>query len=474
MFHRFYRVLLLCSCGVALIALLTPVVDASAATPQRLLMIGGGVQVVPPSGSPAFCAGTFEVDTANNTCTYSIVVSALASGEIAANICGPADPGVNGAVLHALPAGKTKAGVWNYPEASEADLLDGKMYVNIESTAFPSGELRGQISDMVCTLDAEQVLPVVTSPTSGFGVFQIDTDANLLSYHIFYDPILTSGEFAAHIHVPATHGDVQVGTPPHTLPGGPLKQGTWNYSENYEEALLTGRAYVLVHSTQFLGGEVRGQIGSSLSLLEPGQVLPPVTTDGVGYVLFSVDKDTDTLGYDLRFADLTGTESATVVHGPAPVGASAPAIFTMPMGPRKVTKEIVSASIVQHFFDCQLYIDVHTSTFSGGELRGQLIPRDLPPRQFVRGDCNADGSYNIADPVRLLGFAFPSPPPAVPLACDDACDCNDDGILNIADAVCMLTGLFGMPAVPPSAPHPSCGEDPTPDSLDCANIVLCP
>lgn len=97
-----------------------------------------------------------------------------------------------------------------------------------------------------------------------------------------------------------------------------------------------------------------------------------------------------------------------------------------------------------------------------------------PVDQFIRGDCNDDGNYNIADPVSLLSFLFPSGPPTV-LACLDSCDCNDDGALNIADAICMLSGLFGAPAVPPAPPHPGCGVDPTTtDGLDCASYTNCP
>lgn len=94
-------------------------------------------------------------------------------------------------------------------------------------------------------------------------------------------------------------------------------------------------------------------------------------------------------------------------------------------------------------------------------------------QEFVRGDCNADGAYNIADAVRLLNFLFPAMPPAPALDCEDACDCNDDGTNNIADAVCMLNGLFGGVTVPPAAPHPGCGLDPTADSLTC-DTFPCP
>lgn len=93
--------------------------------------------------------------------------------------------------------------------------------------------------------------------------------------------------------------------------------------------------------------------------------------------------------------------------------------------------------------------------------------------QFVRGDCNADGSLNIADAVFTLNVLFPIGAPPIP-DCDDACDANDDDSQNIADAVAILTALFGAPPVPLPAPL-TCGVDPTDtDLFDCMTFVACP
>lgn len=90
--------------------------------------------------------------------------------------------------------------------------------------------------------------------------------------------------------------------------------------------------------------------------------------------------------------------------------------------------------------------------------------------EFVRGDCNRDGSTNIADAVFLLIYLFGAG--SAP-SCDDACDCNDDGVLNIADAIYKLVALFGSGPPPPS-PNPGCGPDPTADALSCASYPPCP
>lgn len=101
------------------------------------------------------------------------------------------------------------------------------------------------------------------------------------------------------------------------------------------------------------------------------------------------------------------------------------------------------------------------------------VPDECEIPEFMRGDCNSDGGFDIADAIRLLGYLFPGAQGGAALACSDACDANDDGVLNIADAIRILDGLFGVPAVPPPAPHPTCGRDSTDDTLDC-ELPVCP
>lgn len=102
-----------------------------------------------------------------------------------------------------------------------------------------------------------------------------------------------------------------------------------------------------------------------------------------------------------------------------------------------------------------------------GAFLGYPAPADARNWTFSRGNCNVDASFDIADPIFLLGYLFAgatSPP------CRDACDSNDDGALDIADTIHMLNALFAGDAQP-SAPHPGCGTDPTPDGLDCVGPV---
>jgi hypothetical protein len=85
------------------------------------------------------------------------------------------------------------------------------------------------------------------------------------------------------------------------------------------------------------------------------------------------------------------------------------------------------------------------------------------PKDFSRGDANADESVDITDAIGVLNFLFTGGGPPF---CMDAADADDDGTLTITDPIRLLNHLFvGSEALPP--PSPGRGQDPTPDDLDC-------
>ena len=87
---------------------------------------------------------------------------------------------------------------------------------------------------------------------------------------------------------------------------------------------------------------------------------------------------------------------------------------------------------------------------------------------FVRGDCNADGLFNIADAVHFLANLIPGPGiPPTGVQCQLACDANDDSGLNIADGITMLGQLFGTATTPIPPPTGNCGIDPTDGLISC-------
>ncbi|MGE3164161.1 MAG: hypothetical protein AB7O52_04605 [Planctomycetota bacterium] len=87
----------------------------------------------------------------------------------------------------------------------------------------------------------------------------------------------------------------------------------------------------------------------------------------------------------------------------------------------------------------------------------------IPQRPFLRGDANDDLHLDLSDLVVLALVAtgaMPSPP------CVAALDVDDNAKVQISDAVSLGTYLF-LEGVPPAAPFPSPGTDPTAPYLAC-------
>ena len=100
------------------------------------------------------------------------------------------------------------------------------------------------------------------------------------------------------------------------------------------------------------------------------------------------------------------------------------------------------------------------------ELLVDFTPAPTGP-QFVRGEINGDGTYNVSDAVGVIRHVVG----VAPADCEAAADLDDDGTVSISDALYSLRYLFNRgPA--PAAPFPECGSDPTED-LAC-EIEGCP
>lgn len=117
----------------------------TATTTYQMIATLSGNKEVPSNNSIATGTGSFILNTQNNTLTYNISFDNLEATQTAAHIHGPADPDMNAGVLFTLPNGKMINGIWNYSQNREDDILDGKTYVNVHSTKYPDGEIRGQI-----------------------------------------------------------------------------------------------------------------------------------------------------------------------------------------------------------------------------------------------------------------------------------------------------------------------------------------
>ena len=114
------------------------------------------------------------------------------------------------------------------------------------------------------------------------------------------------------------------------------------------------------------------------------QVVPQVTTYGIGAIDLTYDYDTRVLRWLLAFSGLTSRVLFAQIHGPAERGQVAPAeIWLSDKAMIRPVPGVVSGEATlsleqaQQFLAGQLYVEVHTAVNREGELRGQIVP----PRQ---------------------------------------------------------------------------------------------
>jgi len=108
-------------------------------------------QEVPPRASSAQGVALVTLNTTNDELCYSISYQGLTTPEILAHFHGPAAPGQNANIVFDIspspsPLGSPKTGcVGPLNRRQQRELHDGLWYINVHTTMFPGGEIRGQV-----------------------------------------------------------------------------------------------------------------------------------------------------------------------------------------------------------------------------------------------------------------------------------------------------------------------------------------
>lgn len=113
-----------------------------------------GIHEVPPTPSAATGSGTVLLNPANRQLIAGITTAGIPG--IAAHIH-EAAPGVNGPIVIPLAETVTGIGIWTanvvLTEPQFNALQAGNLYFNVHSSAFPNGEIRGQILPQTISLE---------------------------------------------------------------------------------------------------------------------------------------------------------------------------------------------------------------------------------------------------------------------------------------------------------------------------------
>ena len=109
-----------------------------------------------------------------------------------------------------------------------------------------------------------------------------------------------------------------------------------------------------------------------VATLNGAQEVPATNSPAMGTATLLLSPDETTARVSVDFSGLTSSQTDTHIHGPAPVGVSASALFPLPLGQISDFEINLTPNQVQDLRNGLLYVNVHTSNFIAGEIRGQF------------------------------------------------------------------------------------------------------
>ena len=339
----------------------------------------------------------------------------------ASHIHGAAGPGVNASVLFPLlNSGGTSgalSGNVTISDAQEIDLLAGNMYVNVHSTGpYSGGEIRAQLiattpvltQFFTARLQGAQSTPPNGSLATGSVYAIIDPITNKL---------FLTGSYAG-LTTPASNAHIHTGAP--TASGGvivPLKFSTTTSGSLDTSVVLTvpvrddilaGNTYVNVHTGTYPNGEIRGQLTQLSQMwffanaLQGSQEFPSNASLARGTVIVRYNPTINYLELVGDYQNLSAAISASHIHGPAGPGANAGVLFNL-TNTGGTTGLLTGTATLTNAQEADLlagnmYANVHSAgTYSGGEIRAQLLPTAMGATQVFTGLLEA--SQSVASPA---------------------------------------------------------------------------
>ncbi len=361
-------------------------------------LLGGHREHPAPVASAAHGLGTFLLVGTN--LSFNLTFSGLSAPATAAHIHGPATALESADVMVDLApfpdgsfgtAGSLTGTIGMTPQQL-AWVIDGLTYVNFLTPTHPEGEMRGQILPQVTAVPLtawlsgafERPTPVTNSAN---GSATLGLEGDTLAFNLRYRG-LSSPAVAAHLRGPATtsqSADVLHDLAPFN--GGAFGtegalSGTLRLTAQQRLWLLNGQTYVSLQTAEYPGGELRGQITPVLMrthLSGSNERPSPAASLASGTGAFALVWNQ--LSLCVTYRDLLSAATASHIHGPASAFQTANVLVDLApfhsgtfgaSGSLAGTVTLVETNLA-HLVSGATYLNVHTTNYPGGEVRGQIV-----------------------------------------------------------------------------------------------------
>ncbi len=141
------------------------------------------------------------------------------------------------------------------------------------------------------------------------------------------------------------------------------------------------------------------------STLSGAQEVPPNNSTATGSGTFVIDTSSNNLNFNITFSGLT--ETVSHIHGPALRGQTAPVMFPLPPGIKKVGVWNYPEENETDIILGRTYFNIHSTVFPSGEIRGQIELAGVSHMNLVSGN-STNGVWQLAVSPTLNGtFILP-------------------------------------------------------------------
>lgn len=296
--------------------------------------------------------------------------------------------------------------------------------------------VQAQVIELRATLSAQQEVPATSSPATGSAIMLYDVAANTFDLVVAIDGMSNTAT-ASHIHEAAagTNGGVVTnlgGEAAYTRTGNSLRATFRNLTHGGDKLrLIQGGAYFNIHSAQFPGGEIRGQLMpqpvrlyANLDVAQEQAAFPAVNLSGLnnfGGALLVYEPAENMISIRASLFNFRNTFTNSHIHEGAP-GVSGPVRTNLGnnanAGAYSSANGMISGAHEHLAFvgdplvllAGRMYLNYHSSTFSGGELRGQIrASTESPTSRFV--NLAVRGFVGPGDQTLIGGIVVTGPEP---------------------------------------------------------------
>ena len=111
--------------------------------------------------------------------------------------------------------------------------------------------------------------------------------------------------------------------------------------------------------------------------LSASHEVPPADSNGSGKADLTLDPATRQLTWKISFGGLSSDVTAAHIHGPARPGDSAGVLLDLAPGSIRNPIEgsaTLSDADIDYLMLARCYVNLHTTQYKGGEIRGQIVP----------------------------------------------------------------------------------------------------